>query len=142
MFAEQFHEELYEMTYLVVIGKDASDSKAILKRTKKFGANIALDEINRSLDMAYGTTYYVSNKRIVFLFWGNPIESVDVIVHECYHAVTGVMSYIGHKIELGHDEPAAYYMGFLFSRILDISRKAKNSEKPVKVKKVLKKKTI
>ena len=59
----------------------------------------------------------------IFLKADNHSVVLSSLAHECFHAAVRVCGYLGIKIDVNNDEPAAYIITYLFNWIIDALHK-------------------
>lgn len=66
------------------------------------------------------TRDFLKESGIVLISFPNKKPKTEDVVHEFYHAVDLIMSYIGHNNSSSSDEPSAYLMGYLIKEFKKI----------------------
>lgn len=64
-------------------------------------------------------TVHVSNENFSFIFL-HPNCSVGTIAHECWHAVKGMMEYMGVELD---SETVAYHLGYLVDKVFKFMKR-------------------
>lgn len=107
----KFKDPIYGMGYILHCG-DFDEAQAYLKRY------VNKDPEPEDTHLSALTTLVDVGDRAFIHLWlrdyPRKIRTLGTLAHECLHATMMTLDMIGEKPDVDHDEPAAYYLAWLF----------------------------
>lgn len=114
-------EEIYGNTYHILVGSNDDANKWVRRRFKDKTA-LQFDEDYACLVHLIGHTYLMFFNTNA---WNDTTFIEDTIAHECFHATIQGLHIHGVALDVDHQEPHAYYVGWLVREVHAL-RKKKN----------------